>query len=150
MDTALNIARYMLSKKIFTPKQIQKLLYYAYSIYLVKYNNQYNENNMNRLFKDTIEAWEHGPVIRNVYEDIKTVASSYDLISYNKEVNLEDKKTENFIDKIISVYGQFSGYELEKMTHSEDPWIEARKKGRNYKISDKTIYEYYNNKYKIR
>ena len=31
MDTAIQIAKYMLSKKPLTPKQGEKLLYYAYS-----------------------------------------------------------------------------------------------------------------------
>lgn len=148
MDTALNIANYMLSKKVLTPKQVQKILYYAYSIYLIKYNDEYNENNMNRLFNDKIEAWEHGPVIRDVYDRIKYFAYSYESISYNKEVQLSNKKIENFINKILTVYGQYSGYELEKMTHNETPWQLAMAKGRNKVITDQSIYEYYSNKYK--
>ena len=150
MDTALSIANYMLSKKVLTPKQVQKLLYYAYSMYLVKYNNEYDENNMNRLFEDRIEAWEHGPVIRNVYDRIKNIAYSYQTISYNKQVNLSSKRIENFIDKILMVFGRYSGYELEKMTHAERPWIEAMNIGRNQEISDRTIFEFYTSKYRVR
>lgn len=149
MDTAKNIANYMLSKKVLTPKQVQKLLYYAYSLYLIKYNDCYNENNMNRLFEDKIEAWAHGPVIRNVYDYIKAVALSNQLVVCNKTIKLCDTKTENFIDKVLNVYGQYSGYELELMTHSELPWQEAMNFGQNTVISDKTIYDYYSNKYKI-
>ena len=70
MDTE-KIVQYMLSKKVLTPKQVQKLLYYTYSMYLIKYNKSYKEGEMNKLFEDTIEAWEHGSVIRNVYDYIK-------------------------------------------------------------------------------
>lgn len=145
MDTAKQIANYMLSKKTLTPKQVQKLLYYAYSLYLVKYNESFMQEGMNKLFEDKIEAWDHGPVIRNVYDYIKKVALSNQLVTCNTKIQLSDIKIENFIDKILKVYGQYSGYELEQMTHSEEPWI---KTSRNNIISDEIIYNYYSNKYK--
>ncbi len=148
MDTAVNIANYMLSKKMLSPKQVQKILYYAYSIYLIKYNNEYDENSMNRLFDDKIEAWEHGPVIRSVYEQLRPYGYSYDRIRLIGSRHLSDTKTENFINKILMVYGQYSGYELEKMTHNEAPWNLAMAKGRNVVISDSDIYTYFSNKYK--
>ncbi len=149
MESALNIANYMLSKKVLTPKQVQKLLYYAYSLYLVKYNDKYEENNMNRLFNDKIEAWKHGPVVRDVYDYIKVVAFSYELVSCKGDIRLQDTRTENFINKILNVYGQYSGYELEKMTHNEPPWQIAIEKGWNQQITDRSIYEYFSKKYKI-
>lgn len=145
MDTAKQIANYMLSKKTLTPKQVQKLLYYAYSLYLVKYNESFNQNEMNRLFEDKIEAWDHGPVIRNVYDYIKKVALSNELVTCKSKIELSNPKIENFIDKILKVYGQFSGYELEQMTHSETPWMITQ---RNDVIGDEIIYNYYSNKYK--
>lgn len=145
MDTAKQIANYMLSKKTLTPKQVQKLLYYAYSLYLVKYNDSFRQEGMNKLFEDKIEAWEHGPVIRDVYRYIKKVALSNQLVTCNTKIQLSDVKIENFIDKILKVYGQYSGYELEQMTHSEEPW---KNTFRNNIISDKIIYDYYSNKYK--
>lgn len=137
MDTAKQIANYMLSKKILTPKQVQKLLYYAYSLYLVKYNDSFMQEGMNKLFEDKIEARGHGPVIREVYHDIKKVALSNELVTCNTKIQLSDVKIENFIDKILKVYGQYSGYELEQMTHSEEPWI---KTSRNNIICDEIIY----------
>lgn len=148
MDTAVNIANYMLSKKMLSPKQVQKILYYAYSIYLIKYNDKYDENNMNRLFDDKIEAWEHGPVIRNVYNQLRPYGYSYDRIRLIGSNHLSNTKIENFINKILMVYGQYSGYELEKMTHSEPPWRIAMDKKKNEIISDRDIYEYFSNKYK--
>lgn len=152
MDTAIQIAKYMLSKKPLTPKQVQKLLYYAYSLYLIKYNNSYDCENMNRLFYDKIEAWQHGPVIRNVYDYIKETAYSNELVECQDDVELSDKKIENFIDKILLVFGQYSGYELEQMTHSERPWQETYDDDDgprcNNVIDDKIIYEFYSKKYK--
>ena len=148
MDKALNIANYMLSKKTLTPKQVQKLLYYAYSIYLIKYNNSYTKDNMNRLFDEPIEAWEHGPVVREVYDHLKYFGHSGDSILLLRNEKLSDIKTENFINKILAVYGQYSGYELEKMTHNEIPWQVTFEKGRNKEITDESIFEYFSSKYK--
>lgn len=148
MNTAKEIANYMLSKRVLTPKQVQKLLYYAYSLYLIKYNDKYQQGQMNKLFDDKIEAWEHGPVIREVYDYIKKVALSNQLVACNQKINLSSEKVENFIDKILKIYGNFSGYELEKMTHSEEPWNNAMKISKNSIISDEIIYNYYSNKYK--
>lgn len=153
MENAINIANYMLSKKPLTPKQVQKLLYYAYSLYLIKYNDKYDLENMDRLFEDKIEAWQHGPVIRSVYDYIKGTAYSNQLVCYSSLVNLKDSKIENFIDKIMAVFGQYSGYELEKMTHSEAPWQltyqDCDGNARCDKvIDDRLIYDFYSKKYK--
>jgi len=148
MDTALKIAKYMLSKKALSPKQVQKILYYAYAIYLIKYNDEYNENNMNKLFNDKIEAWEHGPVIREVYDYLKYYGHSGDILRFINNEGLSDTKTENFINKILTVYGQYSGYELEKMTHNEEPWKFAFMQNKNEEITDKSIFDYYSKKYK--
>ena len=153
METAINVARYMLSKKVLTPKQVQKLLYYAYSLYLIKYNTSYNSENMNRLFNDRIEAWKHGPVIREVYDYIKGIAYSNEPVRCISEVRLSDTRTENFIDKILAVFGSYSGYELEKKTHSELPWqltyIDCDGEARCDKvIDDELIYRFYSRKYK--
>lgn len=153
MEKAINIANYMLSKKTLTPKQVQKLLYYAYALYLIKYNESYNSENMDRLFEDKIEAWKHGPVIRNVYNSIKGIAYSYEPICCNSEVKLTNTKIENFIDKILAVFGGYSGYELEKMTHSELPWqltyIDCDGEARcDRVIDDALIYNFYSKKYK--
>ena len=145
MDTAKQIAEYMLSKKPLTPKQVQKLLYYAYALYLIKYNDCYQKGNMNKLFDDKIERWDNGPVIRNVYNYIKHVAMSNELVTCKAEIKLSSPKIENFIDKILKVYGQYSGYQLENLTHSETPWIVT---GRNEVIDDKIIFDYYSEKYK--
>ena len=139
----------MLYKKVLTPKQVQKLLYYTYSMYLIKYNKSYKEGEMNKLFEDTIEAWEHGSVIRNVYDYIKKVDFSNELVACKEKVTLCDRKTENFIDKVLAVYGNYSGYELEQMTHNESPWQESMSIGKNTRISDKTIYNFYSKKYNI-
>jgi uncharacterized phage-associated protein len=100
-----------------TNLKLQKLLYYSQGWYLAL-------NDAQPLFDDRIEAWVHGPVVPIVfrkYRDFKwsklpVEAPSSDLPSGVSE----------HIDEVLSVYGHLSPWDLERMTHSEDPWKEAR------------------------
>ena len=80
----------------------------------------------------------------SLYKDIKNnnlaTAESIDL-EKNKDIKL-------VLEVVDKYYGKYSGNDLERMTHSEMPWKNARKglrateKSQN-KISDKDILEYY-------
>ena len=143
MEDLFDIARYILKKNPnYTDKQIQKLTYYAYCWYIVK-NNTDSKNITNRLVKQHPEAWRHGPVFYDLFEEM----------TYNKEEfkkkkeNLNDT-TKKLLDKIVIIYGKYTGNQLEDMTHHEEPWKEARgylkehERSRN-PLSDKVIFEYY-------
>ena len=113
---ATTIGQYFLSKnQELTDIQIQKLVYYAYSWYMVLHEGK-------KIFDEQPEAWIHGPVFRTLFNSMK---------NYKNFSNLEDvkpmgKSNSEFLDKIYDVYGKYSGNELERMTHSELPWREAR------------------------
>ena len=51
-----------------TNLKLQKLLYYAQGYFLAKKNTS--------LFEDDFLAWEHGPVIRKIYNKYRTNGSS--------------------------------------------------------------------------
>lgn len=132
------IGQYFLSKnQELTDIQIQKLVYYAYSWYMVK-------NKGVKLFKEKPQAWIHGPVFRSLFDNMK---------NYKKFKNAEDYKQINikiadFLDIIYDIYGKLSGNQLEKITHSETPWIKARNGLEPYEfsqniISDEDIMECY-------
>ncbi|MBO5477803.1 MAG: DUF4065 domain-containing protein [Clostridia bacterium] len=140
MEEILKVTDFILSKHLYTPKQVQKLLFYSYSLYLIKYNEKYSDD-MKKLFKGDFEARKHGPVNIQVYEYLKKQPN------VKEQVILQDKKHENFIDKILLVFGRYSGLELEEMLKKEMPWIKAYTIKENTKISDEDIYEYYS-KYK--
>ena len=134
---ARNIAKFFYEKNNeLTEKQLQKLTYYTYVWYLIKFKQ--------RLFNESPQAWIHGPVFMSIYKDIKNnnlaTAESIDL-EKNKDIKL-------VLEVVDKYYGKYSGNDLERMTHSEMPWKNARKglrateKSQN-KISDKDILEYY-------
>ncbi len=143
--SVLDIAKYFVqSGVLINHKKLQKMVYYAYSWYLVKNNGSIKDIN-NRLFKNKIEAWVHGPVCPDLY------------YAYNENKIFEykskpiDEKTIKILNLIIETYGKYTGEELEKMTHREAPWINARNgclkfERSNKKIKDEDIYEFYSSK----
>lgn len=140
MEDIIRVANYILTKGSFTPKQVQKLLFYSYSLFLVKYNKNYSQN-MKKLFEGDFEATEHGPVNIKVYNYLKGFRVCYQI------VHLDNRKYERFLNKVILVFGNCSGLELEEMVKKETPWKLAYEKGNHTIIEDKDIFEYYS-KYK--
>lgn len=141
-----DVIKWYLSKAEMTPKKLQKILYYAYAWYLTLQNND-PEDLQDRLFDSSFEAWVHGPVIRSVYEDYRN--HGYQSIpKFEGEIPQFDPDTEDILQQVWDVYGEFNGNELETITHQEDPWINARDGYRpldrcEEEITDISIYQYY-------
>lgn len=103
-----------------THLKLQKLLYYAQGHALAELGRT--------LFDNDFIAWQHGPVIENVYHDFKHNGS--DLIGYEIGSQekydcfnfLKDKEASKLLDKIIECYNQYSPWKLRNMTHEEEPW----------------------------
>ena len=105
-----------------TPLALQNLLYFSQGM-----NMAVNDT---ALFKDNCEAWMHGPVYRNVYQLFKEF--SYNAIDDSKFAIFDLANDElsgnekNVLNLVMETYGLYSGKVLEKITHEEDPWKEAR------------------------
>ncbi len=121
-----NIADYFIAlsndtENLITNLKLQKLVYYVQAWHLAVFKEP--------IFKDNFEAWVHGPVIPQLYRDYKQF--SYNPISEEKEAS--DILFSNFGSEIQTIlsdvteeYFGRTAYELEQLTHSEDPWIKAR------------------------
>lgn len=113
-----------------TNLKLQKLLYYVQGFHLAIYGKP--------LFEEDILAWEHGPVVREVYgafsqhgaEPIPVPEEGVTLEQYQKDLVVE----------IWKVYGQFSAWRLRDMTHNESPWQET---GRNRVISHEILKNFF-------
>jgi len=134
---AENVAKYFYNKNDkLTDKQIQKLTYYAYAWYYTKYKT--------RLFDESPQAWIHGPVFMSLYK----ILENDELVYANTDCIEENRNASNLLDIIYRVYGKLSGTQLERLTHSEEPWKKARRglnptdKSRE-KIKDEDIIAYY-------
>lgn len=111
-----DVAKWFLNKSSMTHKKLQKLCYYAQAWHCALLDSC--------LFTDEIQAWVHGPVIPVLYSkyfDYKWV----DIPSISDKPSF-DEKTSELLEVVYNTYGQYSGDDLERLTHSEDPWIEAR------------------------
>lgn len=126
MAKAMDVAKFLiyLSSKDtniqdFTNLKLQKLLYYSQGA-----NVQINKK---LLFEEDIEAWQFGPVVREVYKAFNSFGSMPITIDYENEVkkmNLQPPE----IQAILSAWQQYSHYtagQLVEMTHSEHPWKNA-------------------------
>lgn len=114
-----------------TNLKLQKLLYYAQGYYLAKKNEP--------LFSDDFLAWEHGPVIRKIYNQYKKNGSNG--IKYNEDFKKDiDEETERILEEVYSEYGQYTAWKLRNLTHEEGPW---KTTPRNEIISKEKIKDYF-------
>lgn len=124
-----------------TPLALQKILYYAQGFYKAFFGKF--------LFEDDCQAWVHGPVYVKIYNKYKAYKSGniQNYIDYDISDILDDEKRE-LLDIIIKSFGYYSGKALEKMSHYETPWINARKgipasENSNNVINKNDIEEYF-------
>lgn len=108
------------NKKAITNKKLQKLLYYVQAWHLVFYDEP--------LFKNRIEAWVHGPAIRSVYQHFKSYGYQPIQEDIKEDIfkNSISKNEKDLLDEVWNLYGKHDAFYLERLTHNEDPWIEAR------------------------
>ena len=111
-------------------KKLQKLLYYVEAWHLVNFGVP--------ILEEDFQAWVHGPVIPQLYQKLKEFGFN-DLKVINEEEETVDKEIEAIIEKnnldpekvefihsVLDNYGSLTSFELEMLSHSEKPWIEAR------------------------
>ena len=116
------VARYLLNKAVeVTPLALQKLLYFAQAFFHALYQEE--------LFTDDCQAWAHWPVYPDIYFRYKDFG--YNPIEKplpESEGDFSELTTRelSFLDAIVDVFGVYSGQMLSKITHNEQPWIEAR------------------------
>lgn len=96
--------------------KLQKLLYYAQAWHLALKGQP--------LFVARFEAWIHGPVNPEMYQKYK--AYGYKNIDADVKKPIFDTTTEAFMQELLEEYFPLDAYELERLTHQEAPWIEAR------------------------
>jgi|ADGO01.1.fsa_nt_gi Uncharacterized phage-associated protein len=103
--------------RVITNKKLQKLVYYAQAWHLVFTNK--------KLFNDPIEAWMHGPAVRSLWHKYKKYGYS-PITEKPLRPNIK-KDAVALLDEVWRVYGKHDANYLEALTHSEEPWINARR-----------------------
>ena len=113
--------------------KLQKLCYYAQGFHLALHDK--------KLFPEKIEAWTHGPVIRELYQKYKKYGDGVIPTPGSFDISIYDKNTQELLDEVYSVYGQYSAWKLRNMTHEEPPWKEAKESASS--ISPSSMKEYF-------
>jgi uncharacterized phage-associated protein len=98
-----------------THLKVQKLAYYADAWYLAHFDRP--------LIRESFQAWAHGPVCRPIYEKYKN--EGWNALE-PEQVPAAISTVAPFLKSVLATYGEFSAKALERMTHDEDPWKQAR------------------------
>lgn len=123
-EKMLRVIAYVFEKlEEVTPLTLQKLLYFIQGVYSALYGKP--------IFEENCRAWVHGPVYLEVYELFRDFKynpindARFALLEGTAEALTEEEK--NVIDLVVNTFGMYGGKVLERITHNEAPWKEARK-----------------------
>jgi uncharacterized phage-associated protein len=107
--------------RTFSNLKIQKLIYYSQGFYLGVHGCP--------LFEQSIEAWNHGPVISPLYHRLKkfgssniTFASLICCLSVQSTQGLSHEQT-SILDMVYDEYAHIPALALRQNTHQESPWL---------------------------
>jgi len=142
MRPALDVANYFVECSGYTKTnlQVMKLTYISHGYMLAIHGKP--------LIEDSVEAWDHGPVIPTIWNEFKRWGSRIiERVRYNPAVPF-DKHESDIIDGVFQHYGKYCGYYLSQITHHDGsdfdtPWKQCYQKGKNRTIPNQTIREYY-------
>ncbi len=113
------------SSRQLTQMALLKILYYAHGWYLASYNKP--------LFRQPVEAWEYGPVVKVVRDAFKAFGKK-PITSLAQRVDLETGEIievssklsgsdQDFVRSIFDAYARYDALKLSDMTHEKDsPW----------------------------
>ncbi|HEU0089206.1 MAG TPA: type II toxin-antitoxin system antitoxin SocA domain-containing protein [Pseudonocardiaceae bacterium] len=112
-------------------KKLHKLLYYCQGHHLAVHGEP--------LFTETIEAWDMGPVVAELWR-----AEKYDNLTPPRQELGEAEL--NTIGYTLSRYGALTGTDLEILSHGEEPWLTAnrsRRPGDSIPLDPEVITRYF-------
>ena len=141
--TAEDISNYILtltdadSGDTISHLKLQKLLYYTQGFYLAMKHRP--------LFREKIMAWNHGPVINEIYNKYKGNGNNPLFADADFQETKIDETLKEFIHEIYQVFGQFSAWRLREMTHSEPTWKNTLQ---SQEITHESMIEYFSTQLK--
>ena len=76
-------------------------------------------------FHEACEAWVHGPVVARVFGEYKSnrwAPNRRSCWACGERIRI----SRIHIDNVLDAYGDLGATQLERLTHQERPWLEAR------------------------
>ena len=115
--SSISVARYLLDRahrggRGLSPMKVIKLVYIAHGWMLGLYGRP--------LICENVEAWRYGPVIRELYHEVKRFRSgSIPPEKVVPPVDREefDKREKSVMDQTLDIYGRHGAIRLSQMTH---------------------------------
>ncbi len=155
--SALDIARYVINYSNgrnygITNLKLQKVLYFIQARFLVEGEP---------CFFEKIEAWDYGPVVRDVYQEFKYYGgcnipnqleyeefdeNTWRLHSVKFNEEIIDQSDRKVINEIVDELSDLSANDLVMITHNQAPWKNAYKKNENNVIENDSIKNYFLNR----
>ncbi|NET37919.1 MAG: SocA family protein, partial [Cyanothece sp. SIO1E1] len=123
MKSVLDIASYFLHRvdreagDTISALKLQKLAYYA-QVWSMVLRAQ-------PLFQQAVEAWKHGPVVRDLWETYKDYRHEAIPAPSSQMPSFALGELE-VLDFVWARYGELSAHQLRELTHSEPPWQNTR------------------------
>lgn len=99
--------------------KLQKLVYYAQGFFSALFDKP--------LFDEDIMAWQHGPVVPELYHLYKDYGRNPIPRVVDFDTQKLDKDELDLITEVYEVFGPFEAWKLRNMTHEEAPWIDHEK-----------------------
>jgi uncharacterized phage-associated protein len=124
----LEVSKWFLAKESMSNKKLQKLCYYAYAWYLVFFNDLESlesSSQLNTLCPTGFEAWVHGPVCPGIYHYYSEYG--WNDIPSPERTPVLPSDVVDLLEQVWVAYGDLTADQLERLTHNEAPWREARK-----------------------
>ena len=123
-----------------TQLKLQKLVYYADAWFLANFDKP--------LIQDNFEAWAHGPVVRSLYAKYRK--NGWEALAPEAGPRVP-QDVASYLEAVFDEYGQYGAKKLEEITHSEEPWLDARgdlppEAASDTKISKLLMRNYYGDK----
>ena len=119
--SSLQVANYFIELareqgRLLNPMQLIKLVYIAHG-WCLGINNR-------PLIREQIEAWQYGPVVPNLYHEVKNYRNrGIDIILPTYDCTPLNENAKSLISEVYSEYGKYDGLDLSNITHKEDtPW----------------------------
>ena len=118
-----------------TQLKLQKLVYFAQGISLALLDKP--------LFENAIEAWEHGPVVRELRKKFGEFGPSPLPPPGEIEFDVYNSQQKELIYRVYSTYGEHSASYLRNLTHEHSIWQEAYNHQGNTVISQEKIRHFF-------
>ena len=115
--------------------KLQKILYFVQAEFLVSTGEA--------CFPESIEAWDFGPVVPEVYHRYKIYGSSNVPYIRTGVIGRIAKSDCEMIEEMVDWCSNYTASQLVDITHHQDPWINAYTAYKNNVISKKCIRDYF-------